>query len=39
MKNFIEYFYNVKIDNITMEDKFYTFYSNDSLYKLYVYEY
>lgn len=38
MKNFIEYFYNVKIDNITMEDKFYTFYSNDSLYKLYVYE-
>lgn len=38
MKNFIEYFYNLKIDNIIMKDKFYIFYSNDALYKLYIYE-
>ena len=38
MKNFIEYFYNIKVHNMIIDGKFYAFYSNDFFYKLYIYD-
>ena len=38
MINFIKYFYNIKIDNIYDDKKFYYFYFNNYLYRLYIYE-
>ncbi|MDO4394818.1 MAG: hypothetical protein Q4C23_02410 [Mycoplasmatota bacterium] len=38
MKNFIEYFYNMRIDKIKYEDKSYSFVYNGYLYKMYIYD-
>lgn len=38
MNNFIEYFYNIKIDKIIYNDKYYSFLYNDYIYRLYIYE-
>ena len=38
MTNFIQYFYNIKIDNIYDNKKFYCFYYNNYLYRLYIYD-
>lgn len=35
MNNFIEYFYNIKIDKITYHNKYYSFIYNGYIYKLY----
>jgi len=37
MKNFIEYFYNIKIDKLIHENKYYSFKYNSYTYKLYNY--
>ncbi len=36
MNNFIEYFYNMKIDKIIYNDKYYSFLYNDYFYRLYI---
>lgn len=38
MKNFIEYFYNMRIDKIVYVDGYYYFVLNGYIYKLYVYD-
>lgn len=38
MKNFIEYFYNMRIDKIVYVDGYYYFVLNSYIYKLYVYD-
>lgn len=38
MINFIEYFYNIRIENIENNNKFYSFVHNNYLYKLYIYD-
>ncbi len=38
MKNFLEYFYDIKIDKIKDNKKFYSFNYNDYLYRLYIYD-
>ncbi len=37
MNNFIEYFYNIKINKIENKNNYYSFYYFDSLYRLYIY--
>lgn len=39
MKNFLEYFYNINIDNIKQESNYYFFTYKSVLYKLYINEY
>ena len=36
MNNFIEYFYNMKIDKIIYNDKYYSFLYNNYFYRLYI---
>lgn len=38
MNNFIEYFYNIKIDKIIYSNKYYSFIYNGYTYKLYIYD-
>lgn len=38
MNNFLEYFYNLKIDKISYNDKYYTFMHNGYIYKLYIFD-
>ena len=38
MNNFIEYFYNIKVDKISFNNNYYYFNYNGYLYKLYIYE-
>ena len=38
MINFLEYFYNIKINKINNNHKYYSFNHNNYLYKLYIYE-
>ena len=38
MKNFLEYFYNIKTSNIDENKKYYSFTYNNYLYRLYIYE-
>lgn len=38
MNNFIEYFYNIKVDKVIYNDKYYSFIYNDYIYRLYIYE-
>lgn len=38
MINFLEYFYNIKINKISNHIKYYSFIYNNNLYKLYIYE-
>lgn len=38
MNNFIEYFYNIKIDKIIYNHKYYSFIYNGYTYKLYIYD-
>jgi len=38
MKNFLEYFYNIKVTDIDDKKKYYSFINNNYLYRLYVYE-
>ena len=36
MNNFIEFFYNMKIDKIIYNDKYYSFLYNNYFYRLYI---
>ena len=38
MNNFIEYFYNIKVDKVTYNNKYYSFFYNGYIYRLYVYD-
>lgn len=38
MNNFIEYFYNIKIDKVIYNDKYYSFIYNGCVYRLYIYD-
>lgn len=38
MNNFIEYFYNIKVDKISYNDKYYSFIYNGYIYKLYIFD-
>lgn len=38
MNNFMEYFYNIKVDKIIYSDKYYSFMYNGYIYKLYIYD-
>lgn len=38
MNNFIEYFYNIKVDKVIYNDKYYSFIYDDYIYRLYIYE-
>lgn len=38
MNNFIDYFYNIKVDNITNKGNYYMFIYNKYIYKLYIYD-
>ena len=38
MNNFIDYFYNIKVNNITKKKQYYMFIFNNYIYKLYVYD-
>ena len=36
MNNFIEYFYGIKVDKINYSEKYYSFFNNGYLYKMYI---
>lgn len=36
MNNFIEYFYGIKVDKINYNEKYYSFFNNGYLYKMYI---
>lgn len=38
MNNFMEYFYNIKVDKIIYSDKYYSFMYKGYIYKLYIYD-
>lgn len=38
MNNFVEYFYNIKVDKVIYHNKYYSFTYNGYLYRLYIYE-
>jgi len=38
MNSFIEYFYNIKVDKVVYNEKFYSFIYNGYIYKLYIYD-
>lgn len=38
MNNFIEYFYNIKVQNVIYNNKYYSFIYNGYVYRLYIYE-
>ncbi len=38
MKNFLDYFYDIKVNDIYDEKKYYSFYFNNYLYRLYIYD-
>lgn len=38
MSNFIEYFYNIKVDKLTNDGKFYSFIYNGYTYRLYIFD-
>lgn len=38
MNNFIDYFYNIKVDKIIYSDKYYSFLYDGYIYKLYIYD-
>lgn len=38
MNNFIEYFYNIKVDKVIYNNKYYSFMHNGYVYRLYIYD-